>query len=873
VRLFRWFILRRLLHEPLRSGLTALGIALGVAVVVAIQLTNASSLAGFEAALNTVSGRTSLEIVGIGAGIDEQRLPELGWLRDYGEVAPVIEGDLVYRQAGRPTEILRLLGVDILRDQPFRDYNLLEWAAPPDRAAGAAPGRGAARELKTQEFLGLLLDPESAIIAARFAEPRALKLGSTLTVNVGDRTVPLKIRGLLRDEGPARVLDGRFVLMDIAAAQQVLNRFGRVDRVEIRLTQPASIDIAERAIAERLPPGLSVQRPARRGRQVEQMLAAFHLNLTALSYVALLVGLFLVYNTVSVAVLSRRTEIGTLRGLGVTRGHVRALFLAEAAALAAVGSAAGVLLGRLLADATVALTSTTVSALYIATAAAPPALTWSHVLLAFGTGVPLSLLAALVPALEASRVPPTAAMRGADQLDSRTRFPYRPLGFGLCLLVLGAWLATLGPVRGLPLFGYASAIVIVFGASCVVPAMLFAIAHGSERPVRRFLKVEDWLAVTNLSAAVPRLSISVAALAVSLSMMVAISVMIGSFRETVIYWVGQTLQADLFVSPGSRHQGGADDALSEEVIRAVTTSTDVEAVDRFGSTEVAYGDTRIRVGGGEFDVLLGHGRLLFKAPADARDAMRRAIGQDAVVASESFVIKQRLGVGSEVQLPTPKGPVPFRIAAVYYDYSSDRGVVVMDRRTFERHYGAVPIGGLSLYLRNGVDPEQARERLLVAIGDSHRVLINTNRSLRTEVLRIFDSTFAITYALEIIAILVAILGVSGTLLTLILEREPELTVLRLIGTGRREIRRMIIGEALLIGAISQAVGLIAGLLLSLVLIYVINVQSFGWTIQFHLPVVFLLQASVLMILATGLAGLYPARRAQQLGTYEHPPSL
>lgn len=862
MRLFNWFILRRILHEPLRSGLTALGIALGVAVVVAIQLTNASSLAGFETALNTVSGRTSLEIVGTGTGVDERRLPELGWLRDYGEVAPVIEGDFVYRQPGHPTEILRMLGVDVLRDQPFRDYNLLEWSD-----SSARDGRTAG-ELKTQEFLGLLLDPASAIVAAKFARPRGLTLGSTFSVNVGDRTVPLKVRGLLKDEGPARVLDGRFVLMDIAAAQQALDRYGRVDRVEIRLANGIDIDAAETAIAKRLPQGLTVQRPAQRGRQVEHMLAAFHLNLTALSYVALLVGLFLVYNTVSVAVLSRRSEIGTLRGLGVTRGRVAALFLAEAAALAAVGSGAGVLLGRLLAHATVALTSTTVSALYIATAAAPPALAWKHAGLAFATGVPLSLLAALLPALEASRVPPLAAMRGADQVDTRTRFPHRPLWAGVVLLALGAGLATRGPVRGLPLFGYASAIVVVFGASFLVPAILFAVAHGIERPVRRLLKVEDWLAVTNLSAAVPRLSISVAALSVSLSMMVAISVMIGSFRETVIYWVGQTLQADLFLSPGSRHQGGAEETLSPDVILAVTSSPDVAAVDRFRSTEVPYDDTRIRVGGGDFEVLLAHGTLLFKAPADARDAMRRAIGQDAVVVSESFVIKQHLDVGDEVRLPTPNGPVLFRIAAVYYDYSSDRGVLVMDRATFERHYDDVAIGGLSVYLRTGVDVEAARQRLLTAFGDTHRVLINTNASLRTEVLRIFDSTFAITYALEIIAIIVAILGVSGTLLTLILERERDLTILRLIGTSRRQIRRMVVGEAVLIGAISQAVGLIVGLLLSLVLIYVINVQSFGWTIQFHLPAGFLLQSSVLMVLATALAGLYPARRAQNLGTYE-----
>ncbi len=867
MRLFSWFILRRIVHEPLRSGVTTLGIALGVAVVVAIQLTNASSLAGFQTALNTVSGRTSLEVVGTGAGIDELRLTALGWLREYGEVAPVIEGNLVYRQRGRPPEVLRLLGVDILRDQPFRDYDLLEWR---DRAAagGGPPGAAATADVKTQDFLELLLDPSSVIMAARFAEPRDLGPGSVVAVHVGDRTVSLKVRALLKHEGPARVLDGRFVLMDIAGAQQALNRYGRVDRLEIRVAEGTDIGAVQTAIARRLGDGLIVQRPAQRGQQVENMLAAFHLNLTALSYIALLVGLFLVYNTVSVAVLSRRSEIGTLRALGVSRAGIRGLFLAEAAALAAVASGAGILAGRLLADATVALTSTTVSALYIATAAAPPALAGKHVILAFATGVPLALIAALVPALEAARVEPMAAIRGGDLVEARARFPGRTLGAAVVLLAGGAWLATLGPVGGLPLFGYASAIVLLFGASSVVPAMLFGVARAAQGPVRRFLKVEDWLAVTNVSAAVPRLSISVAALAVSLAMMVAVSVMIGSFRETVVYWIDQTLHADLFVSAGSRQRTGPDDALSPEVVQAIASSPDVAAVDRFGSVEVPYGGTRVRVAGGDFDVLLQHGTLLFKAPADGRGAMRRAVGRQAVVVSESFAFRQEVDVGGEVLIPTAAGPVPFTVAAVYYDYSSDRGVLVMDRGMFERHYGDAGISGLSVYLREGVDAERAREQFLTAIGDSRRVLINTNASLRREALRIFDSTFAITYALEIIAIIVAIAGVSGTLLTLVLERERELTVLRLIGTARRQIRRMVVFEAVLIGAVSQAVGLAAGLLLSLVLIYVINVQSFGWTIQFHLPAAFLLQSSVLMVLATALAGLYPARRAQELGTYE-----
>jgi putative ABC transport system permease protein len=458
-------------------------------------------------------------------------------------------------------------------------------------------------------------------------------------------------------------------------------------------------------------------------------------------------------------------------------------------------------------------------------------------------------------------VPPTAALRGADLVEARRRPTGRRLGLPALLLALGAWLATLGPVHGFPLFGYAAAVAIVFGASFLVPIVLTLVIRAVERPVRSRLRVEDWLAVRNLAAAVPRISISVAALAVSLSMMVAIAVMIGSFRETVIYWVAQTLQADLFVGPGTRRRTGGDESLSAEVTAGVSASPDVAAVDRFRVREIPYGDSRIRLGCGEFDVLLAHATLLFKEPRDARDAMRQAIGQDAVVVSESFALKYRVRPGDRVPLPTPDGMARFRVAAVYYDYSNDRGVVMMDRATYARYYRDVAPSGLSVYLKAGVDPERARERLLAVLGDRHRVSITTNAAVRTEALRVFDSTFAITYALELVAILVAILGVAGSLLTRVLERAPELALLGLLGLDRRRMRRMVLGEAAVIGAVSQAVGLLIGLALSLVLIYVINVQSFGWTIQFHLPVAFLVQSSLATIAATTLAGLYPARRA------------
>ncbi len=849
--LFRAFIARSLLQQPLRSAATVASLAVGVAVVVAIQLANASSVRGFSTALDALAGRTSLEIAVPGVGLDETRLAALGWLREYGLVSPVIDADVLLEVApagGDPVlEAVRLLGVDILRDRPFRDYPLVDGDTP--------------RALTTQGFLDLLTDPESVILTRRFTRRHGLDVGDRVDLVVGERAVALRVAGILGDEGPASVLDGGFALMDVAAAQWAVGRLGRVDRVDVRLADGVDVARAEQEIASRLPAGIAVRRPSSRGAEVERMLRAFQFNLTALSLIALLVGLFLVYNTVSVSVITRRREIGLLRTLGVTRRAVVGLFLGEAGALALLGCTLGAPLGWLLAHGAVRLTSSTVSQFWIvASATVPPLEPWM-VLLAFAVGLPLALVAAAAPAFEAARLDPLAAVRGDDDLDARTRLRRRFIAGPLALFAAGAWLAAQGPVGGLPVFGMLAALAVVLGAGMAMPAVLFGFRRACGTVMARRLRVEGRLAHANLGAAIPRLSISVAALAVSLAMMAAIAIMVGSFRETVVYWIGQTLQADLFVSTARQSPNADRGGISAATEALIAGHPAVEAIDGFKGMDVPYGGSTITVGAGRFATRLERGGLQFKAPADGTAAMAGAIGRDRVVVSEAFSLRYDADVGDRIRLPTASGPTPFEVSAVYFDYSSDRGLVVMDAGTFERHFGPERPSGLTVYLAPGARAESVRDELRAALGPERRIFITTNGDLRATVLRIFDATFAITYALEVIAIGVSLFGMAATLLTLVLERRREIAMLRLVGADSRQLRRLIVIEAGVLGALTQGVGLVVGLALSLILIYVINVQSFGWTIQFHLPVGFLAQATVAVVAAAALAGLYPARLA------------
>jgi putative ABC transport system permease protein len=890
-KLFRRFILRALAREKLRSGFTTLGISLGVGVMIAIRLANMSALDSFKTATESIAGETSIQISGATGRFDETRLNELHWLNQYGQISPVIEG---YALAGvrgqgsgvgdpdsetsnansntnpkskiqnpKSNEYVHILGVDILRDRMLRRYQLLQ--------LGKNQG-----EITTRDFLFLLTDPASIVITEKFARKHGLAIEDKLLLTIGDREREYLIRGLLRDEGPAKTLDGNFVLMDIAAAQLAFGRLGFLDRVDVKLKKELSLEQAEAAITHRLPQGLQVARPAATYNQVEKMIAAFHFNLNALGSIALLVGLFLIYNTISISVLSRRQEIGTLRAIGTNRRMILALFLGEALMLATIGTLIGLGLGRLLANAAVRATATTVDTFYIASAATESAaqnsLTLADMLFAFAIALPLALVAAFAPAFEASRVRVIEAMRGARRLAASFNPSRKFMVMATGLFALGLLLSRLPAIKGLPLFGYLAAVSLLFGGALLVPhTLLFAcklIGRMMGLFFRRF-NIEAKLASANLRGAIPRVSISVAALAVSLAMMVAISIMIGSFRETVTYWVNQSLVADIFARPITRNSTTVESEIADKAIQMIQADPAIDAVHTYASQSLTYEGNLIALGSSDFSIFARHGQLLFKSPDDGQRRMLEAIGKDQIIVTESFALKFNKRVGDRVELATDKGAQRFTIIGIYYDYSSNRGTIAMDTETHDKYFTKARPVSLSIYLKPGEPAEAVRDRLAQSVGNRFQLVITTNATIRNEVMRIFNSTFAITYALELIAIVVAGLGVISTLITLILERRAELAMLTFLGSSRAQIRRMIVIEALLIGVVSEAIGALIGTLLSLILIYVINVQSFGWTIQFSFPILFLSQSAVAILLVTALAGLYPAARASKVGSIRY----
>lgn len=840
----RALILRPLIHEKLRTGLTILGIAVGVAVIVAIQLANQSALRAFRESVDAVAGRANFQIAGESGQLDETLLLHLRWLWDHGgRFAPVIDTEGVVEPKQLP---IRLLGVDLLSDLHFRDYRYAKVLTDP---ATRQPG-GPATYLA-------LFRTDSVILPETFAHEHGINIGDSITLEFGGRSARMVVRGILQSRGPATAFNGSIAICDIAAAQASFGMRGRLTRIDLLIP-----DGLANIVAKQLPPGVRLERPSRRNERVEKMLRAFRVNLFALAGVALLVGMFLVYNTVLISILRRRRDVGVLKTLGVSPRQIFVAFLGEGLAFGLLGSIAGIALGTTIAEAILNLVGRTINALYVTSQPEAVVLTPGVVASGIAVGVFLSLVSAIQPAIEAAQVRPNAMIRPG--LQQRVGNTNALVVAALLSFTAAAGFSRLPALNGIAAGGYLSVVFVVAGFSLLAPAIVRTTSRLLRPVMTRAAGIVGTLAAASLPASLRRTAVASAALSLAIGMMVAVGLMVGSFRETVRIWVNQTVQSDLWLRPAKRLTN-ADAALfpasiGDEVRRVPF----VRAVDRVRGRNVLYGDTIIAVGSGDFDIAARDGDLPMIRPRSAREALREAIRRDGVFVSESFAIKFNKDVGDVVRLPVAGGTREFPITGVYRDYSNDRGVVVMNRPLYVRSFRDDAINTVVVFLKPGVDPEEARRRLEAMFGVKYHAFAFSNASIRGEVMTIFDQTFMITYALLGVAIIVAVLGIINTLAALILERTRELALLRVSGLSRRQLTAMLVLESSMIGVASTVAGLVMGYVLSFILIYVINKQSFGWTIEFHTPARLIAASLAVTFAATVLAGLVPSRVAQRM---------
>ena len=847
--------------HPGRTLLTIIGVGLGVAATIAVQTANVDVLRSFEDSVLAVAGPVTLEVSAGEAGMDERLIASVRGIAGVDSAKPV--GELGVRVAGRSQSFL-ILGLDLLDE-----LNSMQGRLPATLETLWRPGEG-------DEMDGLLA-PSGLLLGQGLASELGVGPKALLNLEAGGREVSVAITGVMgrRAEGPSAW--DRLAVMDIAAFQRTFGLSGRLDRIDVVTQASASVEQVAEAIARILPPAVTVRRPIQRSQQVESMVGAFQLNLSVLSMVGLLIGMFLIYNTVSFTVAQRRREVGILRAIGMSEPMVVGLFLAEAGVFGVAGGVLGGSLGLVLGNVLVGLVGRTIQDLYVPMADAPRTfgfppgsvrlLTEAIVI---GSGV--SILGALGPSLDAGRTMVVAAL-APGEYDVAQRVRAASLGVvggGLLLFALGCALA--GPVGGVPVFGYLATFCLLAGLSCLVPILMQWVCRtrelGAASASPSLGGAIRHIAREQTTRGIGRNAVTVSAFLVGVAIMVGVMVMIRSFRDTVEMWIDQTVMADFIVAPaGWPHVvrgGSSSQALPGSWRTRLAGATHVSAVDAYRDVRIELEGRPIALVSRDLALHAARSRYLFLEGDSAAILTRAAAGEGAIL---SEVVANHLHVirGSQLSISTPVGEKSLPVLGVFYDYATDGGKIVIDRSLYQHWWNDDGVTVFPVYIDPEVDLEQARAALLATLADGSRgnllPTVLSNGELRREILRIFDRTFTLTYVLEAIAIIIAMLGIINTLVTSVVERRRELATLQALGSSRGQITALILWEAGYLGLLGTAMGLVGGLALAWILIRVINRQSFGWTIQVSWPLGLMAEVAVLALVASLLAGFWPARWA------------
>lgn len=842
--LVRTAVLRHLLRHPGQLLLAVLGVALGVGVVVALDLAIQSSRAAFKASTETVAGRATHVIRGGPDDLADAAFPAVRLVAGVRASAPVVEGRLTSPAvSGRS---IRILGVDPLSEGPVRPYLL-----------GTSGGGGGDASV-------LIAEPAAAFLSRTLADEAGLESGDSIPLRAGGSLAWIHIAGLLdpTDE-VARLGAADLMVTDVATAQELLGRVGRLSRIELVLSDGDAPAALERLRAA-LPPDVRVEPAGARAETMVQMTRAFDLNLTALSLLALVFGMFLIYNTMTFSVVQRRELFGALRSLGVTGRELVGGVVFEAVVLAGVGALLGLGLGVVLGRGLVDLVAQTVNDLYfsvqVGSLAVPPLVLGKGFLL----GVGATVLASLPASVEAATAPPRRTLRRSFAEESARRIAPKVAGVGVVLLLLGGG-ALLVPGVGL-LVAFAGLFGVILGMAFVVPFVTAAMAEAVAPALGRIGGLLAAMAARGVRTALSRTAPALTALMVAVSVTVGLGTMIQSFRETVVRWLDHTLQADVYVSLPTTVAARAEGTIEPVLLDRLQAAGGYVGLSTYRGREFEAPSGPARLVALDLDPL-GEGAFRFLGGEGAGDQVMARFQEAAgVIVSEPFAYRNDLAAGDSVSLPGEGGAEKLAVLGVFYDYGSDRGVVIMPRRLYDRLWTDRGVTSLGFFVPPGTSPDDLVRRLRSAAGQDGggALVIRSNRELRAATLEIFDRTFAITGVLRSIAFMVAFVGVLAALMALQLERGRELAVLRANGLTPGQVWKLVTAQTGLMGLLAGLLAVPAGLVLAVVMIFVVNKRSFGWTLQMEIEPMLLIQAVGVAVLGALLAGVVPSWRMSRV---------
>jgi putative ABC transport system permease protein len=864
-------------RHPWQLALAIVGIALGVAVVISIDLAMESSLNAFDQAGKAFSGVASHRIIAGDGGLDEKLYRRLRVDEGIQKLSPVVNA---YVFASKQADAgFNLIGIDPFIEKSFRSI----WQTRHNENTTA--------DLLTR----LITEPDTALISEQTASRLGLNIEDDLTIDTDHGERRLKIIGLLSpNNAVSEQVLSRLIVTDIATAQEVLELFGRLSSIEVLIDEhqpdaattsahtpsleiaapvpdrPAAYTPSLEIIRKALPGNALLVEAESQSQAMREMTRAFSINLKALGLLSLLVGMFLIYNTMTFLVMQRRRLIGSLRSIGVTRGQIFKLIIGEALLLAVIGTLIGIVLGIVLGQGLLYLISGTINAIYFRIDAA--SLTITPLQLGKGVllGIAATLLSVLPPAFEATRISPVTALV-RSQLESGIRRLIKTANLISFIFILGGMALALWSGKSIAL-GLASIFLLLFGFAMMTPALTLMFMKLIERIFGRLSGILVRLPARMVSAEISRTGIAIAALMIAVSATIGMDLMIDSFRQTVADWVQTSLRADLYVSlPGEK----MPDARAEQDQRLKAKLAELQDVKMLSSVlhtnaAIARNDVSAEAGAAAEDDFIkvavfelnekSRPGFIFKHEID-NELWDRFEQQQTVIVTEPYAYHHGVKIGQKILLRTDSGSQPFEVIGIYADYSGDRGHLAMSRRNYQRYWPDLGYSGIGVYAKDGVDLQQLENQISKLLTGQQTV--KSDQAIYKASMAMFEQTFTITETLRWLSAAIAFVGVFSALMALQFERIRQLGILRAIGITSGQLAVLITGETALMGLVAGLIAIPVGYTVAYMLIFVIYQRAFGWTMAFHFNPGVIYQGLALALIAATLAGIFPALKMAQ----------
>lgn len=834
-------------QHKLRTVLTLLGIALGVAVFFAVLTANLTLVSSLTVTIEKLAGKATLQIV---AG--ETGFPESVWdvVRDTPGVKlaePVIEvvGNTAFADEGN----LLIIGVDMLGDGELREYQFDE------------------SQSEIGDPLVTLAQPDSILVSRGFAAKHKLQEGDKLPLYTSQGKKEFTIRGVFKPAGVGEVFGGQVAVMDVFNAQFVFNRGRNFDRIDLMNEPGVPAETVKQRLREKLPAGIEITEPSSRGQGIENAISAMKIGFTVASFIALLVGVFIIFNTFSISVSQRWKEIGILRALGVERRNVQRMFLDEAVVMGLPGSAIGIVLGYYLAIGAERLMSEVAASIFgFISTRQPPVFRWDYALTSFAIGVVVSVIAALLPARTAARLNPILALHNIETRPREALLGRGRLFIGFALVLTGLGLIRFAPLRVGLSAQFVYELLMLLGLILLLPKLSAWMARALRPLMDRLFGSEGVLAVDSMLQAPRRTSATVGALMIGLMFVFSIGAYVQSYQRTVSGWMDRMINADILIA-ASEMARSRTWHFSEELSQKVAAIPGISRIENARIIFVPYADDSIALVSLEMDGWFARVRDVVEG-SDEQTARAAMLKGEGVLVARNFASRYHMGVGDHLKLSTPTGDFDRPIAGVIEDYTSEKGAVFMDRALYKQYWQDPAVDIIEVNLKPEADRTAVKNEIQRALKGEQRAFIYTNDEYKRYILDLINGFFVLNYMQMFVAIFIAALGIINTLIISVAERKRELGVIRAIGGLRRQIRRMILLEAVAIAIIGVLTGALAGMLNTYFLVRTAASMIGGYTIPFYFSVPLVLLALPVVLVIALCAAWWPARKAVNLKVVE-----